>query len=233
MKIRGIVFADWEVQAALEDRKTQFRRAMKPQPFLEEGVDDPDRPACWVWQPNPEQMFCHPSESDLRDCLVANSPYAVGERLWVKETWRLTGGGTWWGVGYKADQQAAPKTKVAQCDNYGRKHVTREQWQSVFNDRCCNWRPLSHMPRWASRLTIEITDVRVERVQDISEADAQAEGCGLGCVVKSEQFGRYMSAGQYSFASRWNKLNAKRGFGWDKNPWGWAYTFTRVREVAQ
>jgi hypothetical protein len=98
-------------------------------------------------------------------------------------------------------------------------------------DRHQQWRPSIHMPRWASRITLEITEVRAERVQEISEGDAKAEGCGLGCTVKSERFGRYMSAGQYAFASLWDSINANRGLGWEANPWVWVIGFRKLERA--
>ena len=83
------------------------------------------------------------------------------------------------------------------------------------------------MPKWASRLTLEITDVRVERVQDISLSDAQAEGGppeGTAIDRVSQQFG-YLDFPRSWFAQLWDTINAKRGFGWDVNPWVWALTF--------
>jgi hypothetical protein len=79
-------------------------------------------------------------------------------------------------------------------------------------------RPSIHMPRWASRITLEITDVRVERLQDIGTDDARAEGM-IGDENDSP-------TGHYE--TLWDKLNAKRGFGWDVNPWVWALTFRLV-----
>jgi hypothetical protein len=78
------------------------------------------------------------------------------------------------------------------------------------------------MPRWASRLTLEITAVRVERLKDITIEDAQAEGV---TPLGVEGDGRRWRA---SFRELWDSLNAKRGYGWDKNPWAWVISFKRV-----
>jgi hypothetical protein len=129
-------------------------------------------------------------------------PYGVpGDRLWVRETWaHVLANGSSVGKGerrviYAADCPATtPK-----------------------------WRPSIYMPRWASRYLLEITGVRVERVQEISSEDACAEGCS------KEGNGSYcidgMSSVQVRFMDLWNKLNAKRGFGWDVNPWVWVLLF--------
>ncbi|EEE37589.1 p14 [Rhodobacteraceae bacterium KLH11] len=79
------------------------------------------------------------------------------------------------------------------------------------------------MPRWASRLTLTVTDLRVERLQDISEADAEAEGVGS---VESHMPGTKSVTCVQSFQKLWDGLNANRGFGWQVNPWVAAYTFT-------
>ena len=77
------------------------------------------------------------------------------------------------------------------------------------------WTSPRYMPRWASRLLLEITGIRVERVQDISLSDVHAEGCLL---VEFED-------GKMHFGSLWNRINLNRGFGWDKNPWVWVVEF--------
>jgi hypothetical protein len=81
------------------------------------------------------------------------------------------------------------------------------------------------MPRWASRITLEIINIRVERVQDVSEADAQAEGVELTCGQMRSDYPNY----KRSFHCLWNSINAKRGYGWDANPWVWVIEFREVK----
>lgn len=85
------------------------------------------------------------------------------------------------------------------------------------------------MPRWASRLTLEITDVRVQRVREISEEDALAEGVNSAPPfdLPSGWKGNLFT---WRFSKLWDYLNLKRGFGWDMNPWVWAITFKRVAQ---
>jgi hypothetical protein len=83
------------------------------------------------------------------------------------------------------------------------------------------WRPSIHMPRWASRIMLEVTDVRVERVQEISTVNAEAEGCeGWQCRPKL-----YETVQRAEFRELWDSINAKRGFGWKVNPWVWVISF--------
>ena len=88
------------------------------------------------------------------------------------------------------------------------------------------------MPRWASRITLEVTDVRVQRIQDISEADAKAEGVEPDSRYIDHYKSYLDSKSHYpsargSFISLWNSINAAKGFGWAENPWVWAISFKR------
>jgi hypothetical protein len=89
------------------------------------------------------------------------------------------------------------------------------------------------MPRWASRITLEITDVRVERVQNISEEDAEAEGLHRDPNNPSLwTWGDYPSGSNnpcYAYELLWDSINEKRGYGWDTNPWVWVITFKRIK----
>jgi hypothetical protein len=83
------------------------------------------------------------------------------------------------------------------------------------------WRSSMYMPRWASRYLLEVTDVRVQRVQEISADDAHEEGIPYNSEVPIEQY-----------EDLWDSINLKRGFGWDSNPWVWAITFRRIDAAA-
>ena len=157
-------------------------------------------------------------------------PIKVGNLLWVRENFRLR---SMWddlspiNCGYHNGVRAVgyPATMTeAQCKDAG------------AGGRC---RPSIHMPMWASRITLRVTDVRVQRLQDISEEDAVAEGIeqdpetggywgGAGTGVGGAT-PRYTSA-IVAFKRLWDSINEKRGYGWDKNPWVAAYTFEVINK---
>lgn len=156
MTERPILFSAEMVRAILDGRKTQTRRVMKVQPYPDSIVTVEHYNQTVIdrhgdMQPGPEIFGAHwdDGERGLR------CPYgAPGDTLWVRETWAPHPHGVMrCGAVYRADQGAVPDA--------GR------------------WRPSIHMPRWASRITLRITDVRVERFQDISEDDARAEGATM------------------------------------------------------
>ena len=91
------------------------------------------------------------------------------------------------------------------------------------------WRPSIHMPRWASRITLEVTEVRAPRVQDTTDEDALAEGCPTDPEELSNAGGWYDGPRPALwFSHLWDSINAKRGFSWESNPWVWAVTFRRI-----
>lgn len=178
------------VRAILDGRKTQTRRVVKKIPC-----------ACGVWDPTEtpaidergHYMEGHSGVWWCECCLSdpIKCPYGKpGDRLWVRETWgRLDINGT---VEYRADEN--PKSVGV-------------------------WRPSIHMPRWASRITLEITGIRVERLQDISEDDARAEGVtaiplpgGKRCYVAE-------------FSNLWESINGDGS--WNLNPWVWVVEFRK------
>lgn len=141
---------------------------------------------------------------------VGCRPYFPGDRLWVRETFAFDDDGHEEWPLYRADGATLPTL-----------HPNRKP---------ARWRPSIHMPRWASRLTLIVTGVRVQRVQDISEEDAVAEGAERLAMDDDGKFYQH-DAGTHrtGFAGLWEHLNGPRGFGWDANPWVVALTFTAHR----
>ncbi len=155
MNERPIIFSGPMVRAILAGRKTQTRRAVKPMgrddAFVLLGHDD----GWWPYRSDDGES----SVTDDGNETPHSCPYGCpGDRLWVRETWRVPGSVP------RSDDPVRPGMRIeyrADCDAATDGFV---------------WRPSIFMPRWASRLTLEVTGIRVERLQDISEADAQAEG---------------------------------------------------------
>lgn len=199
MKARPILFSAPMVRALLDDRKTQTRRAVKGSAKMDDNG-------------------FMPLEPDVRKC-----PYGVpGDLLVVRETWQLHERFTDVGrVVYAASVQRGwseahediPLARIGDCK--------AKPFQQGF-------RPSIHMPRWASRLTLEITDVRVERLQDISEADAIAEGIerpGIGAPFWKSYTDNTMPTLDpvTSYMGLWNSINGPDAdFA---NPWVWAVSF--------
>ena len=131
------------------------------------------------------------SPEDQPQTFVSWCPYGQpGDRLWVKETFAM----------------AIPAGASIHAE---RKPVYRADGEVVPK-----WKPSIFMPRWASRITLEIVNVRVERLQGIGGTDAFAEG---GFTVTQ-------------FIELWNSINASRGYGWDANPWVWIIEFKRIEQ---
>jgi len=149
---------------------------------------------------------------------VVKLPWRVGDRLWVREafcrvpTRELLHGGALHGEApaHKIDGSDPSVAFVYKC--------------SCVGDRKLDWKPSIHMPRAASRITLEVVSVTAERLQDITEEDAIAEG-----VVPDgnhmDDFAKKSGCFVGAFSRLWDSLNAKRGFGWDANPWVWRVGF--------
>lgn len=259
MKEHPIIFSTEMVRAILEGRKTQTRRIVKPQP--EQWVSQ----AGYSW-------FTPKGEISFRGD-TANGPaeysiplrYQRGDRLWVRETWQLLmpcvvsfgpGEDDWDWESEEADAIYAEKPEIGTLC-----------YKADDPNACKWWRPSIHMPSWASRITLEVTSVRIERLQDISEDDAKAEGVDwlfseedcrhvvgiIGTRPEDHGYRNYLwhgDFGQYgmgskqsdswpyqysgykdaigSFSSLWEKINAKRGYSWDDNPWVWVISFKAI-----
>ncbi len=204
VKERPILFSGEMVRAILAGNKTQTRRVVKPQPKSLCVGHCPATKPCFTH----DGLHCMPSEY---------CPYGrVGDRLWVRETWKvgLVGDAT------VLDFAAGGYDLLDYPVSFG----AFEQYESK------GWRPSIHMPRWASRITLEITGVRVERLQDITWADIRYEGveCPLHdfpgglCVGECREL-------RQAFRNLWDSINGKSpGKTWDDNPWVWVIEFKKV-----
>lgn len=193
MRERPILFSAPMVRAILDGSKTQTRRIVK----------EPDNGVTTAIENG--KPFC---TDELGNWLERISPYGKrGDRLWVRETFCQKSWDTNKGCYYRA-------TDDVDCIDDGDGYAVINKDGSLKSP----WKPSIHMPRWASRITLEITNVRVERLQDISEDDAIAEGCSGkidGLEYPSQQYKQL-----------WNKINGDGS--WAANPWVWVIDFKRV-----
>lgn len=213
VKEHPILFSAPMVLAILGGTKTQTRRVVKPQPI-------PRDDGGYEWP-------CHRARTmvDVRD-MRALGPYgSKRDRLWVRETWA------------KRDdcEDGSDKAKHYLCYRADRAPEAGElsnEWHQYGK-----WRPSIHMPRWASRLMLEVTQIRVERLQDITESDAKAEGVtplsslGADQPLAGESLGRTHGTHPHvlAFAVLWDTINGDRpGCAWRENPWIWVVGFQRV-----
>lgn len=216
-----ILFSGLMVNAILAGRKTQTRRVMKPQPNA---------------GPRGRMVPLGDDAWGLRDGDLSGEwrcPYGEpGTRLWVRETWQYadwTEDGMPW-VRYRADDATVLHER------------TPEEWGDRLTDIWADlsapanydidsraadrrWRPAIHIPRWASRITLEVTRVRIERLDDIGAGDAHAEG---GCTTPPVNHAPWIGCRQ-DFRALWEAINGKRpGCSWDANPWVWVVEFRRL-----
>ena len=221
MTDRPILFSAPMVQAILDGRKTQTRRAVKPQPAGEIRRGEPDFNH-WI----DTKYWERQNQKENRG--IGTRGFACtygqpGDRLWVRETWMdLQGTGIEIVTGSRERYAYGADTPRG---SYG------------DDQRKCyglKWRPSIHMPRAASRITLEITSVRVERLQDISEADALAEGIDLDALAESQD--RYDMVADQNMTGRPTAVGACRGLwlsingleSWEANPWVWAVSFKPI-----
>ncbi|WP_121497089.1 hypothetical protein [Pseudomonas aeruginosa] len=217
MKERPILFNDQMVRAILEGRKTVTRRVVKPAP-----VGD------LKWnQRSMNTGIVHNWTDDLR---MYECPYGQpGGQLWVRETWQYA---DWTEEGEPYIRYQADGARVLHEDFpiEWAPRIERE-WVELsdpanyaIDGRAADrrWRPSIHIPRWASRILLEITDVRVERLQDITPNQCIAEGAWR---EKDKELGRGQEA-IAAFADLWRST----GGDWDANPWVWCVSFRRVEQ---
>ncbi len=205
MKEKPILFSTPMVQATLDVRKTMTRRVVKNLVGATSVEDIYHRP-------DGLYIGTHLKVGDGQGVtLPFRCPYGnIGDQLWVRETYRIINhSGTASKYFYKADA----------C-------------QTDINDNEIKWKPSIFMPKEACRIRLEITNIRVERLQDISQEDSKAEGiytmphrpASEGCTPhKDKSFSRDCFVCAFKFL--WNTINGESGNGWDTNPWLWVIEF--------
>ena len=219
-KPQPILFSGPMIRAILDGRKTMTRRVMRCQPSedwipthyteihkMENGEPNPNKVIGW----GP----CNSDGDEGYPC-----PYGqVGDRLWVREThYRF---GQWRKDGLTKSRKQR-WIFIGSDDPVAHFSIPETMVPTSRSEIGWHKRPSIFMPRWASRITLEITSVRVERLQDITHADVCAEGFKMQGVVKGWD---------QVFARSWDALNAKRKGGiyaWAKNPWVWMIEFKRI-----
>ncbi len=215
MKARPILMHARSIQNLLAGRKTQTRRILKNLAYsrvdgIEESEKYPGEFVPWIdGEPRPS-MLC---------------PYGVpGDLLWVRETFCVgydAGDGTWTALPFKGCEKS-------------RRAFYRATDDDPPDEPQRPWKPSIHMPRWASRLTLRLTEVRVERVQDISDEDCEAEGIERPHTpppyrdATGELVLPYTRTWHGAFRSLWENTNGAGA--WERNDWTWALSFEVLRE---
>ena len=231
MKERPILFSALMVRAILEGRKTQTRRIVKPQPIGGETI--------WFREDAEWPSFVVGTQRDNGGLRISASrpiecPHGKpGDRLWVREAHGIFSvDGSYVSVGYKA---RLPEGKTLADTDGGLDVIPvydREQvyWAERHIDPD-KWRPSIFMPRWASRITLELTGVRVERLNEITEEDAEAEGATPWEFDPDQPLTTGERAGdsphRSGFAYLWDCINEDRAT-WKSNPWVWVEGFRLV-----
>ncbi|EFB0402315.1 hypothetical protein HGG92_002031 [Salmonella enterica] len=221
MKERGMIFNAEMVRAILEGRKTQTRRPVKPQPELTERSG-------FSWNGVVFGSGSDDRETN-RNFAHVKCPFGKpGYRIWVRETFRV----------HSRASDVATLVYRASVRNSWTEQTHRVP-VAVCNKPAIpeKWTPSIHMPRWASRITLEITDVRVERLHNISERDSLREGLfqlpasGRYCLQPGMQyFGMASHSAKEVYSWLWASIYGEES--WAANPWVWVIEFKRVEGAA-
>lgn len=236
MKERPILFSAPMVRAILEGRKTQTRRTITPGKSQTAWLSPETIHGKVVrWTEGPGGWWAMEVEGGHIGSV--RCPYGQrGDRLWVRETWAAvpnTAGCEKYGAGFDPKRSEAEQYRagvVFEPEGYR----YRATWEKTHGAR---WHPSIHMPRKASRILLEVVSVRVERLQEISEADAQAEGVEQfpgspywkGEMHPKKGVPKSRPSARNAYRDLWESINGKGN--WDANPWVWVVEFKRM-EVA-
>lgn len=252
MKQRPIIFDAESVQAILASRKSQTRRVVSFKHVLSpsqkrigfEQCQDPNLFRCDYPSrgfPRLHVPVRHPEDPKFPwadcGCNTLEARWEPGDLLWVKETWADTNGENGPMISYQAggDRFLVDECYPVEYSRYPGCQFTMWCGDLRRGEPDHSWRSPIHMPKWASRLTLRVTDVRVERLQEISEADAKAEGVELAeyeTELPADPPGQagIVRSFVHPFRDRWQQTTGKRA-PWDSNPWVWVVEFERVEET--
>ena len=263
MTDRPILFSGPMVRAILENRKTQTRRPLDPQPRWVPGAD-----WCapfWDWVPYTGKNDRHPwfgfyttehdseTDEDFAEVAADYVPFKVGDRLWVRETWADVNSEMGPSLLYRADSHMVGWEDFSETfgkdygagpsmdyDTYPGEYC---MWWSdlLAGEPDHKWKPSIHMPKWACRLWLRVTDVRVQRLQDITNNDAIAEGLFRNPMFDDKPEGpywrgycwddndtdRWAPTPKNAFRCLWDDSYEKGPYGSQANPWVIAITFER------
>jgi len=202
--MKGILFKPDMIQAIVEGRKTQTRRVIKPQPRRIDDAFD----GTWEWK----EKGHYYDDLTLYEELRSKPPYQVGETVYIKEAWA-----EWINT---SEHLASGVISIEEARADVIYKATTPNWDEILKE---NGNPylIKHtllMPEWAARYFIKITDVRAERLQEITEEDAILEGMPR---VTFPRHGAIIAYGKL-----WNSLN--KDYPWESNPWVWVYTFVKL-----
>jgi hypothetical protein len=244
VKERPILFSGPMVRAILAKSKTQTRRVVKLPDSITTVRDqfvDFTKGGFWRFSASAQQSFDRkiPGGSfsgSVASCVSEelDCPHGKpGDKLWVRETFQvryyetLKSAVIWYAADgeVKTVPEMTSHCAAEDVDNYVRKYLNRAPRPSIF------------MPLWASRISLEITKVRVERLHSLTFEDAKAEGVEVSEPRMMSLFGAdkeqrkkiYNIHGELAFRPLWDSINEKRGFGWVANPWVWVIEFKRVK----
>lgn len=231
VKERPILFSAPMVRAILEGRKTQTRRIVRKQFAPDAAVAEIPATHPSGWQISGHSGLWWDDDASCIDDAVC-CPFGVpGNQLWVRETWQ----------GPLLDYDVAESIRdwrsfqKPQFCKYAADGGPAPEFLNEDEELVCRWRPSIHMPRWASRIALEVTRVRVERLQDISESDAQAEGITPyqnhpGRFLSEHRDGLNFPSAKAAFRDLWESISSPES--WNANPWVWVIEFKRMEVPA-